>query len=337
MGIQCCADRSNMCNDEYENMYRELIKSFPKYTYNEFKAHLNKLIIEDNISNSSNNCNIRTNLNNIIKTGDSDSYINDLTFENTSLEFSNNNSNTFSKNKLNLDNFSEISYITFKDNLTNTKSIKLYTSENCYIKDFHKSMIPDWEFIWQIGYSENLIANLLLWIYPHIDDYNDDVNLIRYDILIEIMSSTNSSLNNNTFIEFIHNYLNINLVYTNICILKKVESILKYSEGISNNNKQIKLFGKQINTNMYLSLKDTYYKISNNSNLKNFKQIIESEITKIYLKYNDIDTINNRSSGLFTKQMFIEFSNENNYIWNPLSLRDQYYNYVKNFQSISNN
>lgn len=262
---QCCNTRSDYCDNEFENFYRDIIHSFPKHSYSELKKHLSKLQLSDAEE----------------------------------------------------DNYSEERYLMFKNNLL-PKSTGTYAV-------IHKNIIPDWEIAWQLAYKENLTANILLWGFGFI---KEESALYRYEILMEILACTESYFDTTNFLEFLWHYLNTQLIYINNVVLKSIVQNAKSKKSIS-------IGGKKVNSEMIQEMEQTYLKLSNKLYFKRFKQSLEIEVIRIYMKNTDYDSSNIKLEGAFTKKMFMEFSKEYGYLWNPLQLRIQYYNFINDNLSVS--
>jgi hypothetical protein len=261
---QCCNSSHIYSDNEYENIFRDIINSFPRISYKEIKNHLSKLQV----------------------ISDEDSH------------------------------YSEEKYIQFRKSLL-PKSTKYPT--------IHKEMIPSWELAWQLAYKENLISNLLVWIFSFLRD--EELN--RYEILLEILAPTESYFDTSAFLEFLWLYLNVNLIHISNLILKYIVTVAKIS-----NKKEFE--NLKITSELLLEMEQLCTKLSNKLNFKRFKQSLEIEVTRVYMKHSEYDRSNNRLEGAFTKQMFLEFSKEFNFLWNPLLLRIQYYNFIIELVSVSN-
>lgn len=256
MGLCCNTD--SQTNNEYENFYRDILSSYPKFSYDSLIDKINKLIDTSNLSKP-----------------------NETIF------------------------FSEIKYFHFKNNF-----LKENKENHFFI--LHKFLLPDWTVIWDIGYKNNLSANLIIWSLPYLTDRTDS---FRYTVIKEIIQSE-SQLNITSFIEFIWIYIDICLIYTNKTIIKSILFLAK---------EQVKSIDcKFINQDMIEQMEKIYLTIKDERNRKEFKGNIENEVMRIYNKYK-------QQEGDFSEEMFFEFSCEFYYIWDMCLLREYYFNYVNRF------
>lgn len=252
---QCCNGRSNYCDNESENIYRDILQAFPRFTYQQIKENINKIQIteEDDII------------------------------------------------------FSEDEYKRFRRNIIGYNSSKYAL--------IHQDLIPDWESAWKLAYKENLPANILVWAFGFLKD----CELIRYEILLEILAPTESYFDSSVFVEFIWKYLNINFVFLSKCIVTFF--LLK-------NKMETKVNEYKLSPDVLHEMETLYFKLSDKNNLKRFKDNLEIDISRVYMKYTEYDKVNNEMKGAFTKKMFVEFNKEFSFLWNPLLLRMQYYNFI---------
>ncbi len=254
---QCCNHRNHLCDNEFENIYREVIINFPGIAYYQLKQSLSKMLIEDNNNNF----------------------------------------------------YSEEAYNIFKKSLL---------PSNKY-SQIHKEMIPSWLMIWQLAYPENLQANLLTWAFGYLKDETQ-----RYEILLEIIGTTESYFDTSSFLDFLWHYLNINLISTTDQIYKCILQLATIKEKLDN---------KPITNEAVFEMEQILLKFSNKNTFKKFFQTMEIEVTRIYMKCSDYNS-NNKLDGTFSKKMFYEFNRDFTFIWNPVLLRSQYYNFINETVSV---
>lgn len=257
---QCCNTRNLYCDDENENIYREIIASFPKYSYSEYKPLLADLFVSE---------------------GDTSE-------------------------------LSEEKYQIFRK--------KVVANKHKYTL-FHKEMVPSWQLAWQLAYKENFHANVLIWVFGFLKENEQ----FRYEILLEILGSTESYFDTANFIEFLEYYLTLQLITINSSIIRAL------AFQVRNN---LEIDGRKIDNDAIVGMEQTLLKLSNKVVFKRFIQSLESEVSRVYMKFCEYDRVTNKLEGAFTKKMFIELNREFGFLWNPLTLRLQYYNYVFDNHSV---
>jgi hypothetical protein len=208
--------------------------------------------------------------------------------------------------------FSEVFYNKFRHNFSLKTKFPL----------IHIDLIPNWQEAWKIIYEEDFLANMLIWSFC----FNKDHLEVKYQILDELCIMTDCSLEINFFKDFISRYLNLALIKLNHMYLTSLKKISKESKIIT-------ICQKQIDWELVKESEEIYSKISNKLMFNKFIEEMEYGIHKIFIKESDIDFNKSKFDGTFTKEMFLEFYNQFNFIFNIASLRGVYYNFI--FKGIS--
>ena len=252
----CCVKKPYESNNEIENIFRDIIASFARFTYASFRDSVDKIKLN-------------------------------VTDENI--------------------NFSEDKY---------KKFVTASVDQSSEYKDFHSKMVPDWDNAWSLCYKEHLEANIFTWGLAHMKETD------KFEVIKHIMKSMDYFLGYKNFMEFLNNYLKINLEFTSSMILKKIYEL--------NKTKNSFVSGKMVNLELVGDMEKLFLELSNTDHLNHFKKDIDTKLKEIFKKQSG-----GVLDGPFTKEIFNEFNLEFSFLWDAMDLRAHYFERLNNGPSMA--
>lgn len=265
----CCCNDDFYSNDDYENLYRDLLKSFPRLNYNQLKTRIDRLDQQVSISSSS-------------------TYNESVAYRKSSITL-------LQDEYLNLKN----AIIPSNNTDNNPKEL----NEKSKFSYFHKELVPSYNSLLNLIYKNNPKLNFLIWMFGFINENSKEVHiLIIKEVYISLKS--NKTMNDENEMTISRDFLiNFFLNHIKVSLLTNNENYIKYISYLVSNEKAdltlltetegvySRLFQKTCLLNQFLmEIKHRFIKIFNNnenlnSNLylsENFLDYIHEEMPFLY-------------------------------------------------------